>query len=228
MSKQQKKTTTKQPAKMGRPTVYKESLCQLLIAFFDVPPYINREIPHFDKAGRKDANGNKIVVWTEIKRVTCGLPSLTKFCKAVKIDWVTAHNWIDKESPYFIQDFFNAYMHAKAIRKDNLIDVALTGMVPPNTFKFIAVNLTDMRDRQEVAHDATANFASMIQAARQAKELVDAGLPVLPEQITKRKVTSIVKSTVKRTAAAAARTETAVKKAKKKPPAGQRRGVRGD
>lgn len=128
---------------MGRPTKYKPRYCQKLIDFFDVEPYEERKIPHYKGSGK-----NREHVWDDIKLIPRRLPTLRKFAKSIKVSYVTTYEWINK-----YKEFSNAFTHAKEIRKEFLIDNALAGMYPPNTFKFVAVNLTDMRDVTEVIGD---------------------------------------------------------------------------
>ena len=90
------------------------------------------------------------------------IPTLTKFAKDKDISWKAIHNWIDPNSDYFHAEFLHAYKHARALRQGFLMDSAVIGHMPPNTFKFIAVNLTDMRDRQEVDRGVTDELGQML------------------------------------------------------------------
>ncbi len=148
------------PYKFGRPTKYTPQLCQDLIDFFSTPPYTEKEIPHYDtKTGQ--------VAWTDTKRVPNDIPTLTAFCTKYQLGWGTVHNWIEPDDPTFCPDFLNAYTHARALRADFLVNGGWNNVCQANTFKFIAVNLTDMRDKQEVEHNVKDSIASLIQAASQ-------------------------------------------------------------
>lgn len=127
----------------GRPTKYKKVFCDKLIAFFDIEPWQEREIPHY-KAG--------MVVWTDIKILPVRMPTLRRFAKSINVGIRTLYDWLDSSHRSFKEDFSHAFTHAQEIRKDWLIDAAISGAVPPASFKFIAVNVTDMRDRQDFEH----------------------------------------------------------------------------
>lgn len=151
------------PYIFGRPTLYKPELCQSLIDFFCVPPYEEKKIDHFDpKTGK--------VTWTDIKRLPNDIPTLTAFCTKYHLGWTTVHEWTDPNQPNYRLDFANAYIHARALRADFLCNGAWNNVCQANTFKFIAVNLTDMRDKTEVAHDIKNNIAAMIQLASQEEQ----------------------------------------------------------
>lgn len=145
--------------KIGRPTKYYPALCDEITEYFDQPPTIPVDIPHYDKQGN--------LTWTDKKEKPARIPSLTKFAKLKNIAWSTIHRWIDPNQGEFRAEFRDAYAHARAIRQDFLCDSAVQGQIAPNTFKFIAVNLTDMRDKQEVEHTSKDSIAALIQMASQ-------------------------------------------------------------
>src|SRR3990167_1629489 len=77
------------------------------------------------------------------------LPFLSKFarniagvCEDTAIEWTKDH-----------PEFSEAYKIAKKIQKEFLITQALAGKINPTAFIFTAKNMTDMRDKTEVAHD---------------------------------------------------------------------------
>jgi len=61
----------------------------------------------------------------------------------------TVYDWLNENHRSYQKKFSDAFTHAKEIRKDFLMQNALQGLYPPATFKFVAVNLTDMRDVSE-------------------------------------------------------------------------------
>ena len=124
----------------GRPTKYKPTFCDGLIKFFDIEPWEEREIDHFK-------NGE--VVWTDIKILPVRMPTLRGFAKSIKVGIRTVYGWIDAKCSSYQEEFSHAFTYAKDIRKDWLVDVGLSGTAPPASFKFVAVNVTDMRDKQE-------------------------------------------------------------------------------
>ena len=131
----------------GAPTKYKSEYCDKLIEHFDVEPWEEREIPHY-KASKK---GGKIISWTDIKILPRRMPTLRGFAKKIGVGISTVYDWTNKNHPSFQEKFSDAFTCAKEIRKEWLIDVGLSGNAPPASFKFVAVNCTDMRDKTESA-----------------------------------------------------------------------------
>jgi len=133
----------KKKSKGGRPSKYKAVYCDKLIEFFDIEPYEDIELPHYKKGE---------ISWIDKKRVSTRLPTLRKFAKNIGVAYRTVYNWTKAH-----EGFLHAFTHAQVIRKEYLIDGALAGLYMPLTFKFIAVNMTDMRDKQdhEVSGDIT-------------------------------------------------------------------------
>ena len=132
--------------KTGRPSTYKPELADKLIKFFDIEPYEEIRLPHYDKDG-------KTIKWEDIKRLPRKLPTLRAFAKSINIPISTIYDWLAKDHASFQKEFSDAFTHAKEIRKEFLIENALQGMYNPLTFKFVAVNLTDLKDVQEVISD---------------------------------------------------------------------------
>ncbi len=131
-----------QGKKNGRPTKYKPEFCKALIKHFDIEPWEERKIPHYHENG-------KTVKWTDIKLLPMRMPTLRKFAKSIKVCISTVYGWLDKENSSYQKKFMDAFTCAKEIRKDWLIDLGLSGKTPPASFKFVAVNVTDMRDKTE-------------------------------------------------------------------------------
>lgn len=137
------KSATKAKNKRGRPTKYKPEFCDKLIKFFDVEPFEDIVLPHY-------FNDEKhLIKWKDYKRVASKLPTLRNFAKSIKVHISNVYEWLNEDSKAFQSKFRDAFAYAKEIRKDFLIQNALQGLYPPLTFKFIAVNLTDMRDKTE-------------------------------------------------------------------------------
>jgi len=129
---------------MARPTKYKPEFCEKLIEFFDIEPWEEREIPHY-----KTVKGEQQLVWTDIKILPLRMPTLRKFAKSIEVGIRAIYNWLNPEEATYHKEFMHAFTLAKEIRRDWLIDVGLSGSAPPASFKFVAVNCTDMRDKQE-------------------------------------------------------------------------------
>lgn len=127
---------------MGRKTTYKPEYAKKLIKFFDIEPFKDKELPHYfnDEEHR--------VKWSDYKRVANKLPTLRDFAKLIKVPISTIYDWLREKHSSYQKGFARAFENAKEIRKDFLIQNALQGLYPPLTFKFVAVNLTDMRDKE--------------------------------------------------------------------------------
>ena len=132
----------KKRKKAGQPTKYKPEYCDRLIKFFDIEPYEDVELPHYQKDG-------ETLKWTDFKRMPARLPTLRRFAKKIKVGISSIYRWLDENDGAFQSKFRDAFTHAKEIRKEFLIENGLQGLYPPASFKFVAVNLTDMVDKSE-------------------------------------------------------------------------------
>lgn len=115
----------------GRPSKYKPEFCQALIDFYDVEPYE-------EKDGKRLANK---------------LPTLRNFSKEIKIDISTVYDWVDPNSPRFKKELSDAFRRAKNLLKWFLIENGLNGCHNALYAKFVAINMTDMSDKQELDHN---------------------------------------------------------------------------
>ncbi len=104
-----------------------------MIKFFDVEPYEQIELPHYDKEGN--------IKWKDFKRMPNRLPTLRNFAKEIKVDYSNVYRWIKKH-----KEFRHAFTQAKLIRKWFLIENGLQGMYNPAFAMFVAKNITNMRD----------------------------------------------------------------------------------
>ena len=146
---------------MGRPTKYKPEFCDKLIEFFDIEPWEEREIPHY-KAG--------VLNWTDIKILPVRMPTLRGFAKSIDTAISAVYRWLKDSEPCFHKEFKDAFTCAKDIRKDWLVDVGLSGSAPPASFKFVAVNVTDMRDKTDVEHSGSISFTEALSKATRGAE----------------------------------------------------------
>lgn len=143
-------TVDKEKHAGGRPTKYKAEYCEQLLQHFDIEPWEEREIPHY-----KTVEGERVVAWTDYKIMPVRMPTLRGFAKIIGLGISTLYDWINKEHASFVQEFSDAFTYARDIRKEWLIDVGLSGTAPPASFKFVAVNCTDMRDKTETEHSGS-------------------------------------------------------------------------
>lgn len=157
-------------AKVGRPTKYKFEYCQELVNFFDVEPYEDIELPHYTKDGKKDENGKRIISWIDFKRMPRKLPTLRDFAKSINVSIRVVYDWLNEKSNVFQPEFLHAFTQAKDIRKDFLIQNGLQGLYPPLSFKFVAINLTDMTDRQELTGKDGESFKLIVERPNGEKD----------------------------------------------------------
>ena len=148
------------------PSKYKKEYCKKLIEFFDIDPYEDKEMKHFGKDGE--------LKWVDYKRVANRLPTIRNFAKKIKVDFTTLYDWIKK-----YEEFSHAFTQAKEIRKWFLIENGLNNCYNPAFAIFVAKNITDMRDKQEVEHSGeitipTIKNATNKELARIIKEGLDA------------------------------------------------------
>ena len=135
----QKKSTQPTRKKNGRPTSYKQEYCQQIIDYFaNAPLYEEVRIPHYK-------NGE--VAYEDIKRFPPKLPTLVQFAKSIGVCYPTVYNWQCLGHASFHEEFLNAYSRAKQLQKDFLIQAGLSGVFNPGFATFVAINITDMQQR---------------------------------------------------------------------------------
>ena len=113
----------------GRPTTYRPEICQELIDWFDQDPW-------------EEVNGKK-----QARR----LPTFIAFAREKKIALATIYNWINPKHASYQPEFLETFEKlAKDAQKEALIQNALLGLYNPFFSKFVAVNISDMRDKHDV------------------------------------------------------------------------------
>ncbi|KKN74467.1 hypothetical protein LCGC14_0390870 [marine sediment metagenome] len=139
--------------KNGRPSQYKARYCGMLIRFFDIEPFEEVRIPHYDESGKEHKSGRHkgetIVTHYEIQRNPNRTPTLQRFAKKIKVGISTIYRWLDENEETFKAEFRDAFTCARACRRSFLIENGLCGCHSPAYAKFVAVNLTDMKDTQK-------------------------------------------------------------------------------
>lgn len=144
-----KKTNTKKD--IGRPTKYKPEYAEMLIEFFSVDPTIEKETVYKGKDGKE---------WSKMERVASYLPTFERFAENIGVDDKTLENWYKAKrtsgSPRY-PEFFRAYIRAKQMQKDILIQNGLLGGYNARFALFVAMNATDMREKVEVPLDGKGN-----------------------------------------------------------------------
>lgn len=138
-----KKKTIKRP--QGRPTKYKPEYCQMLIDFFTKREGEKLELKHYDKNGKYR--------WSDWKILPPKFPSFVGFAMQIGVDDDTLERWANPEKKAKYPGFCGAYARAKEIQKKILVENALSGAYNPQFAIFLAKNITDMKDKQEMDHN---------------------------------------------------------------------------
>lgn len=135
MSKGKKEVKEKKP--VGRPTDYKPEYCQKMIDFFNVP--------HIIKVEKEITNPDGSITIKETERPN-KLPTFEAFAFSIGHHRETLRNWCES-----YPEFFAAYKKAQDLQKDMLIYLGMVGLYNPTFTIFTAKNITDMKDKQEIA-----------------------------------------------------------------------------
>ena len=121
---------------MARPTKYKKEFCKKLFKFFDIPHTTFEELTKIDK------NGEEKIVRIEKPNI---LPTFEKFAVSIGVCRDTLDSWT-KIHP----EFSDTYKMCKNLQKDMLNDLAMRGFYNPTYTIFVAKNITDMQDKQDI------------------------------------------------------------------------------
>lgn len=122
--------------KGGRPSEYYPEICEEIINYFSVDPYreiIERTIP---------TENGEIVVRKEVGN---RFPTIERFCAEHGIVRNTLKTWA-KTYP----EFMTAFETAKELQRDILITNGLTGHYNSSFAKYLATNLTEYKDKQQI------------------------------------------------------------------------------
>jgi hypothetical protein len=141
MSSQDENKDTTKP-KQGAPIKYHSGIPKKLTDFFDRQLYT------------LDENGN---------RVPTKLPTIERFCCEIDIVKSTFYEWVKK-----YPELSNAFKKAKAYQKDQLIQMALIGIYKEGFAKFVAINVTDMKDK--IDHDIGKDAKNLVTLAYGLKD----------------------------------------------------------
>lgn len=135
--------------KRGQPTKWRPEHNEALVKYFDIPP--SKTVTRV-----KRVKGELVEV-EEI--VAAEFPTLEGFAASIDVDVDCMSNWANadrdamengEESKY--PGFFGAYKKAKQLQKALLITNSMAGRYHPIFSIFVAKNVTDMRDKQELEH----------------------------------------------------------------------------
>lgn len=138
--------------KGGRQSEYLPEYADLLIKFFDRPVTETIQVERITKSGE--------VVTLNVE-VAAKLPTIEGFCRSLLISKQTFFNWT-KSNP----EFMDAYNIVKPIQADILFHNSLAGRYKENFAKFMAVNITDYRDKveQNVTHSGIEDLQNALKS----------------------------------------------------------------
>lgn len=128
--------------KGGRPTKYDPKFCVMIIRHFSIKPFFRKELKHYDKNGDYR--------WSDYKTMSNAMPTFLGFATKIGVDDDTLENWAKEENKDKYPGFFGAYIRAKVLQKNFLIENGLNGSFNPQFAIFVAKNITDMKDKQEL------------------------------------------------------------------------------
>jgi hypothetical protein len=120
----------------GCPTKYEEKYCDKMIEYFDIKPYKRVKLFYYYK------NGEKKEI---IKEIPNDLPTFEGFASSIGIVKKTLLNWTKSH-----KEFLHAYRLCKEYQKNILVQNGLANRYNCLFAKFVAINATDMRDKQEL------------------------------------------------------------------------------
>lgn len=132
-------TVKKKPRKepFGRPTKYKPEICDQLEEYFNIPLYKVIKVQKMSSTG--------VVKDTQVA-VPNDFPTFEGFAIDIcGVDTATLQNW-KKKHP----DFLVSYNKCLRKQKQFLLQHGLSGAYNSNFAKFVAINITDFKDKVEV------------------------------------------------------------------------------
>lgn len=121
----------------GRPSEYRQEYCQDMIDFF-------KGAPRFSEVPESRTQGGQSGSVERHKQIPAPMPTFFRYADKIGVNDLTLQIWSEEH-----EEFFIAYNKCKALQKEWLLEIGLSGMTPPASFIFIAKNVTDMRDKVE-------------------------------------------------------------------------------
>ncbi len=126
----------------GRPTKYDKKYCKAIIAYFSTPP--NRK-EMVSKSEGYNRSGGKNFEKKEFRTVPNTLPTFNRFALSIGVNVDTVREWAKVH-----KEFSEAFAIAKELYKDFLNENGLMNLYSSQYAKFVAINTTDMKDKQDV------------------------------------------------------------------------------
>lgn len=137
-------TAKPQQSDRGRPSLYRDEYCQMLIDFFSIG--LTRTETVETKDGEEKIEKNNL------------FPTLTRFASTIGVTRETLWHWATEQNSDGTlkhPDFFNTYMRARDLQESLLIEGGMAGMYEPRFASLAAKNLIGWRDRTDVEQQTT-------------------------------------------------------------------------
>lgn len=133
--KELKKSNSPVKRERGRPPKYDPKFIDELIEYFSIPPYTTETKTIMTKKGPIEVE----------ERVASDMPTKAGFAIKIGVSRETLHDWC-KQHP----DFSDAFRMAELYQENYFAVNGPKGLIQPTFSKFLAVNITSWRDKQEV------------------------------------------------------------------------------
>lgn len=143
-AKKKKASAKKTPAKRknpngGQPTKYHSKYCRQIVTYFTIKPTKSVIVKTITtKSGLKTE---------ETEERPERLRFFSNFAWEIGVCHDTLLEWVEKHPKFSV-----AYAYAKELQKQHLITCGLFKLFDGKFTKFTAINITDMKDKQEVAY----------------------------------------------------------------------------
>lgn len=140
----------------GRPSTYRPEFCQLIIEFF------NRDHTEIEETTEeemsKDNGKERMKRKITKKKIGARLPTIERFCAENQVAKSTLISWTKDHA-----EFSNAYLIAKDLQADQVIQNGARGYYNAGFSKLLMVNLTDYKDEshQSVKADVVTTTSSI-------------------------------------------------------------------
>jgi len=151
--------------KLGRPSKYDPKFCKQILEFFSRPYTIKKKIVK-----------NSVVGPVEVEvEVVNDFPTFELFAVSIGVDDDTLERWAndtDDAGELKHPDFCGAYKKAKKLQKNFLIRNGMQGFYSGAFPIFVAKNVTDMKDKQDldIAGEVNVGVAAIAKAVKNQLE----------------------------------------------------------
>jgi len=142
-------------AKMGRPTLYRPELVDMLIAYFDV------QVDRIEVVSVPTPDGKGVMPQNEVVQNT--FPTLTRFAHNHNLTRQTLYEWgtaINKDGSPKYPDFSYAYVRAREAQESLIVEGGMAGKYESRFAGLAAKNLIGWKDQIETKVDSHVTTAT--------------------------------------------------------------------